>query len=50
MPMEAKYVVDFGIHGARAFFNLVALPNVQQFEAVPNIQTALNAAWALWHM
>lgn len=49
MPRKIKYV-DFGIPDARTFFNLVVLPNVQQFEAAPSVQTALNAAWALWHM
>ena len=49
MPKQVKFV-DFEIPNTRAFFNLIALPNVREFEATPNVHSALNAAWALCHI
>jgi hypothetical protein len=42
--------IDFGLVGAREFYLTIVAANVQTFRSAPNLISALNAAWVLWHI
>jgi hypothetical protein len=47
---KAGVLVEIGIDSASDFFRRVAWPNHVAFDLQPSNITALNAAWAYWHL
>jgi hypothetical protein len=43
-------LVDLGVYTAYDFAFEVAFPNYRAFMRAPSSMTAMNAAWALWHL